>query len=137
MSPNPATPNTMPMITYKRPFNSNVVPGMGDPGIRPASPTMNPAMPIRNMTNAASTTSAPKIVIPNGRTKPSPPHGKEEQDGNASGAERRAQITPTGLCHSSTTPLLPEATSDGGHKTIPIPATRRGVGAGAVLSQVG
>src|SRR5436189_6215486 len=69
---------------------------------------MNPAVAIKNMTNAASTTSAPKLVIPNGRTKLSPPHGKEEQDGNASGAERRAQITPTGLCHSSTAHSSPK-----------------------------
>jgi len=38
---------------------------------------------------------------------PSDIQRKEEQAGNLSGAERRAQITPTGLCHSSTTLLLP------------------------------
>src|SRR5207249_1751893 len=45
-----------------------------------------------------------------------PPQRKEEQDGNLSGAKRRAQITPTGLCHSSTSPLLPDRALAHGHK---------------------
>ncbi len=46
------------------------------------------------------------------------PHGKEEQDGNASGAERRAQITPTGLCHSSTTHSSPRGERPVAIKTL-------------------
>src|SRR5207244_8452806 len=52
-------------------------------------------------------------------------HRKEEQAGNLSGAERRAQITPTGLCHSSTTLLLPVSSSSGGHKMIRMNASGR------------
>src|SRR5207244_10766838 len=56
---------------------------------------------------------------------PAPPQRKEEQDGNLSGAKRRAQITPTGLCHSSTSPLLPERALDGAHKMIRLETERR------------
>src|SRR5436309_4357735 len=75
---------------------------------------------------AAKITSPPRIDIPNGRTIafPLPNQRKEEQAGNLSGAERRAQITPTGLCHSSTTLLLPVWTSARGHKIIRISGMR-------------
>src|SRR3989441_681315 len=74
---------------------------------------------------AAKSTSPPRIVIPKGRTSSPLTHRKEEQDGNLSGAARRAQITPTGLCHSSTTLLLPVSTSSGGHKMIRLNASGR------------
>src|SRR3989440_9880631 len=76
---------------------------------------------------AARITTPPRIDIPNGRAIVFPPrrnHRKEEQAGNLSGAERRAQITPTGLCHSSTTLLLPVWTSARGHKIIRISGMR-------------
>jgi len=104
-----------------------VVPAIGDPGTRNASPTKKLATPMRIKTTAASSISTPRIEIPNGRiTCPPPAQGKEEQVGNRSGAERRAQITPTGLCHSSTSPLLPGTLSNGADKTIPFPRDRRG-----------
>src|SRR5438309_765511 len=65
---------------------------------------------------AARPTSPPKIVMPSGRSIFEAPQGKEEQDGNRSGARRLAQITPTGLCHSSTSPLLPDESFARGHK---------------------
>src|SRR5207245_11129516 len=51
--------------------------------------------------------------------------GQEEQNGNPSAAERRAQTTLTCLCHSSTTLLLPVSTSRGGHKMIRMNASGR------------
>src|SRR6266571_5431208 len=101
-NPTPLIPRTMPIPTNSSAFSIKSFPAIGAPGTKNARLTKNPAIPIRKMTNAARTTSTPNIVIPSGRGKIGPPHGKEEQDGNASGAERRAQITPTGLCHSST-----------------------------------
>src|SRR5438093_12624723 len=115
MSPKLAAPSTITM-----PKNSNPVSRSGPPcagkGSRNASPTMKLAKEMRNEIRAARPTSPPKIVMPSGRSIFEAPQGKEEQDGNRSGARRRAQITPTGLCHSSTSPLLPEKASADGHK---------------------
>src|SRR2546430_15730118 len=100
------------------PFRISSVPEIGVPGIRNARPTKKEAMPIRTMMSAANETRAPRTVMPTGRRIQLPPQRKEEQDGNLSGAKRRAQITPTGLCHSSTSPLLPDTALDGAHKMI-------------------
>src|SRR2546426_4923930 len=124
--PDPATPRTTPMAKYRSAFKSSVVP-VPRKGKTKARPTTKLAIAIKIRMTAARITSPPRIDIPNGRAIVFPPrrnHRKEEQAGNLSGAERRAQITPTGLCHSSTTLLLPVWTSARGHKIIRISGMR-------------
>src|SRR2546425_650461 len=124
--PDPATPRTTPMAKYRSAFKSSVVP-VSRNGRTKARPTTKLAITIKIRMTAARITSPPRIDIPNGRAIVFPPrrnHRKEEQAGNLSGAERRAQITPTGLCHSSTTLLLPVWTSARGHKIIRISGMR-------------
>src|SRR2546425_1171480 len=124
--PDPATPRTTPMAKYRSAFKSSVVP-VSRKGRTRASRTTKLAIAIKIRMTAARITSPPRIYTPNGRAIVSPPrlnHRKEEQAGNLSGAERRAQITPTGLCHSSTTLLLPIWTSARGHKIIRISGMR-------------
>src|SRR5437763_16315553 len=115
MSPRLAAPSTMAMPKNSNPFRRSGTPCAGK-GSRNASPTMKLAKEMRKEIKAARPTSPPRIVMPNGRATFEAPQGKEEQDGNRSGARRRAQITPTGLCHSSTSPLLPDETFARGHK---------------------
>src|SRR5437667_12556560 len=115
MSPKLAAPSTIAMPKNSNPFSRSGPPCAGK-GSRNASPTMKLAKEMRNEIRAVRPTSPPKIVMPSGRSIFEAPQGKEEQDGNRSGARRRAQITPTGLCHSSTSPLLPEQAPPDGHK---------------------
>src|SRR5207247_9616893 len=115
MSPKLAAPSTIAMPKNSNPFSRSGPPCAGK-GSRNAITAQKLAKEMRNEIRAARRTSRPKIVMPSGRSIFEAPQGKEEQDGDRSGARRRAQITPTGLCHSSTSPLLPDETFARGHK---------------------